>query len=153
MWQARPGGHHGMVVWPVPGKLGCVLPALVLWGVSRLTAGEHHGRGERGRCASLWQQGRIVSANNSYRAGEASICSLEERDRSRCHSAPPRRAGVEHWDGACRSTQCCLAVWPRWVESSTRLGGFRSWGDPAGDPTTFDTFENIDRVWCSQKRF
>ena len=28
------GGHHGMVVWPVPGKLGCVLPALVLWGVS-----------------------------------------------------------------------------------------------------------------------
>jgi hypothetical protein len=46
---------------------------------------------------------------------------------------PPRRAGVEHWDGAvrcvsvvCRSTQCCLAVWPRWVESSTRLGGFRA---------------------------
>ena len=30
------GGHHGMVVWLVPGKLGCVLPALVLWGVSRL---------------------------------------------------------------------------------------------------------------------
>jgi len=28
--------------------------------------------------------------------------------------------------GACRSTQCCLAVWCRWVESSTRLGGFRA---------------------------
>ena len=28
--------------------------------------------------------------------------------------------------GACRSTQCCLAVWSRWVESSTRLGGFRA---------------------------
>ena len=22
--------------------------------------------------------------------------------------------------------QCCLAVWSRWVESSTRLGGFRA---------------------------
>ena len=43
---------------------------------------------------------------------------------------PPRRAGVEHWDGglygACRSTQCCMAVWSRWVESSTRLGGFKA---------------------------
>jgi hypothetical protein len=28
--------------------------------------------------------------------------------------------------GACRSTQCCLAVWSRWLESSTRLGGFRA---------------------------
>jgi hypothetical protein len=28
--------------------------------------------------------------------------------------------------GACRSTQCCLAVWSRWVESITRLGGFRA---------------------------
>ena len=28
--------------------------------------------------------------------------------------------------GACRSTQCCLAVWSRWVESVTRLGGFRA---------------------------
>ena len=25
-----------------------------------------------------------------------------------------------------RSTQCCLAVWSRWAESSTRLGGFRA---------------------------
>ena len=43
---------------------------------------------------------------------------------------PPRRAGVEHWDaglyGACRSIQCCLAVWFRWVEPSTRPGGFRA---------------------------
>jgi hypothetical protein len=28
--------------------------------------------------------------------------------------------------GVCRSTQCCLAVWCRWVESSTRPGGFRA---------------------------
>ena len=28
--------------------------------------------------------------------------------------------------GACRSTQCCVAVWTRWVESSTRLDGFRA---------------------------
>jgi len=47
---------------------------------------------------------------------------------------PPRRAGVEHWQWptgtgmytVCRSTQCCLAVWSIWVESSTRLGGFRA---------------------------
>jgi hypothetical protein len=44
---------------------------------------------------------------------------------------PPRRAvelstGAGLY-GACRSTQqCCLAVWSRWVESSTRLGGFRA---------------------------
>ena len=79
---------------------------------------------------SLWQQGRIVSAYNSYRLREASIRSLEERDRSRCHSAHHGGLdGVGHWDGrglygACRSTQCCLAVLSRWVESSTRLGGF-----------------------------
>ena len=43
---------------------------------------------------------------------------------------PPRRAGVEHWDGAVRCVsvdpQCYLAVLYRWVESSTRLGGFRA---------------------------
>ena len=46
---------------------------------------------------------------------------------------PPGRAGVEQdlstgtgMYGACRSTQCCLAVWSRLVESSTRLGGFRA---------------------------
>ena len=50
---------------------------------------------------SLWQQGRIVSAYNSYRLREASIRSLEERDRSRCHSAHPAEGcGVGHWDGA-----------------------------------------------------
>jgi hypothetical protein len=40
----------------------------------------------------------------------------------------PPRCGLELSTGtglygACRSTQCCLAVWSRWVESSTRLGG------------------------------
>jgi hypothetical protein len=43
----------------------------------------------------------------------------------------PHRGGLELSTGtglygACRSTQCCLAVWSRWVESSTRLGGFRT---------------------------
>jgi hypothetical protein len=81
------------------------------------------------RCPSLEQQGRIVLANNSYRAGEASIRSSEEQDRSRHHSA--HRLGLELSTGtglygACRSTQCCLAVLSRWVESSTRLGGFRA---------------------------
>ena len=71
------------------------------------------------------QQGRIVPANNRlYRAGEASIRSSEEQDRSRHHST--HRGGLELGTGtgpygACRSTQCCLAVWSRWVESSTCL--------------------------------
>ena len=38
-------------------------------------------------------QGRIVPANNRYRAGEASIRSSEEQDRSRHHS--PHRGGLE----------------------------------------------------------
>ena len=55
--------------------------------------------------------------------------SPEEQDRSRHRSA--HRGGLELSNGtglygACRSTQCCLAVWSRWVESSTRLGGFRA---------------------------
>ena len=55
-------------------------------------------------------------------------------DRSRHYSA--HRGGlsteVEQWDEAqylaCRSTLCCLAVWSKWVESTTALcalGGFR----------------------------
>ena len=49
--------------------------------------------------------------------------------RSRCHSA--HRGGLELGTGtgtygACRSTQCCVAMWPRWVESTTRLSGFRA---------------------------
>ena len=75
------------------------------------------------------QQGRIVPASNRYRAGEASIRSSEEQDRSRHHSA--HRGGLElstgtGMYGVCRSTQCCLAVWSIWVESSTRLGGFKA---------------------------
>ena len=78
-------------------------------------------------------QGRIVPANNRYRAGEASIRFSEEQDRLRHHSA--HRRGLELSTGSgplgrgctvCRSTQCCLAVWSIWVESSTRLGGFRA---------------------------
>jgi hypothetical protein len=77
----------------------------------------------------LEQQGRIVPANNRYRAGEASIRSSEEQDGSLHHSA--HRGGLELSTGTglygvCRSTQCCLAVWSRWVESSSRLGGFRA---------------------------
>ena len=69
---------------------------------------------------------RPVPTNNRYTVleSEASIRSSEEQDRSRHHSA--HRGGLElsTWTelyGACRSTQCCLPVWSRWVESSTRL--------------------------------
>ena len=57
----------------------------------------------------------------------------ETRDRASSpeiiSTSPYARGGLELGTGtgtygACRSTQCCVAVWPRWVESSTRLGGF-----------------------------
>ena len=57
-----------------------------------------------------------LNLQNSLRLGEALIRSSEERDRSRCHSA--HRGGLELSTGtglygACRSTQCYLAVWSR----------------------------------------
>ena len=102
-------------------------------------AGEHQGRGERAQRASLEQQVRVVPANNRRRAGEASIRSPEEQDRSRHRSA--HRGGLELSTGtglygACRSTQCYLAVLSRWVESSTRLGGFRALKNTTEAPYT-----------------
>ena len=65
------------------------------------------------------QQGRIVPANNRYHAGEASIRSSEEQDRSRHHSAHLGGRGLELSTGtglygrdsgaSCRSTQS--VVW------------------------------------------
>ena len=90
------------------------------------------------RCASLEQQGRIVPANNRYRAGEASIRSSEEQDRSRHHSA--HRGGplvsVELSTALGRGCirvrvgrpsvvwLCGLYGWSG--QSSTRLGGVRA---------------------------
>ena len=62
------------------------------------------------------QQVQVVPANNRQRAGEASTRSPEEQDRSHHHSAhQAARGGLELSTGtglygACRSTQCCLAV-------------------------------------------
>ena len=60
---------------------------------------------------------------------EASIRSCEELDRSHLHLA--HRGGPEVGTGTgpygdCRSTQCCVAVWSKWLESSTRRVGFRA---------------------------
>jgi hypothetical protein len=87
-------------------------------------------------------EGRIVPANNRYRAGEASIRSSEEQGRSRHHSA--HRGGLELSTGtglygACRSTQCCLAVWSRdgWsVESSSAQVALERSKRPQRRPTT-----------------
>jgi len=71
-----------------------------------------------------WVQEKLQSALQKSRSG----C-----DRSRHHSA--HRGGLElstgtGMYGACRSTQCCLAVWSRWVDSfpvrARPLGGFRA---------------------------
>jgi hypothetical protein len=84
---------------------------------------------ENARDASAW----------SSRAGSSppTIASVVPRrfnplSRRAGSIAPPysaHRGGLELSTGtgpygACRSTQCCLAVWSRWVESSTRLRGF-----------------------------
>ena len=51
-------------------------------------------------------------------------------DRTTTRPTADRRAGVEHWDGAVRCVSVdpvlSVAVWSIWVESSTRLGGFRA---------------------------
>ena len=69
---------------------------------------------ENARNAPAWStQVQIIPANNRYRAGEASIRSPEEQDRSRHRSV--HRGGLELSTGTglygvFRSTQCCLAV-------------------------------------------
>ena len=58
--------------------------------------------------------------------------------------------------GACRSTQCCLAVWSRWVESSTRLGdGFlhSAQKDPRGALLYQSELYKVSRAnqpWCDR---
>ena len=46
-------------------------------------------------------------------------------------STQPTAGGLELGTGTgpygdCRSTQCCVAVWSRWLESATRRVGFRA---------------------------
>ena len=46
-------------------------------------------------------------------------------------STQPTAGGLELGTGTgpygdCRSTQCCMAVWSRWLESATRRVGFRA---------------------------
>ena len=82
-----------------------------------------------GRCVSFWLQVGNDPTNNRFHCSEASIRSCEELDRSHLHLA--HRGGPEVGTGTgpygdCRSTQCCVAVWSRWLESVTRLRGFRA---------------------------
>ena len=57
---------------------------------------------------AMEQQGRIVPVNNRYRAGEASIRSSEEQDRSRHHSA--HRRGLELSTGTTLGRGCTVRV-------------------------------------------
>ena len=68
-------------------------------------------------------------SNNCFQCSDASIRSCEELDRSHLHLA--HRGGPEVGTGTgpygdCRSDQCCVAVWSRWLESATRRLGFRA---------------------------
>ena len=74
------------------------------------------------------QQGRIVPVNNRYRVLEKLQSALQKSRIDRATTRPTAEGrelstGTGLY-GACRSAQCCLAVCFRWVESSTRLGGF-----------------------------
>jgi len=102
--------HHGLLVanmveyhhegvlhaacgrWRAPGVMTTTLRANAQ--ELQVSTTKHYGRGERARCPSLEQQGRVVPANNRYRAGEAPIRSPEEQDRSHHHSA---HRGQEGW--------------------------------------------------------
>ena len=73
--------------------------------------------------------GRQRPHKQSFQRGKASTRSCEELDRSHLHLA--HRGGPEVGTGTgpygdCRSTQCCVAVWSRWLESATRRVGFRA---------------------------
>ena len=104
-------------------------PVVITTTVHANAAGEHHGRSEHGRCVSFWLQIGNDPTNNLFQCSEASIRSCEELDRSHLHLA--HRGGPEVGTGTgpygdCRSTQCCVAVWSRWLESATRRVGFRA---------------------------
>ena len=84
--------------------------------------------GEHGRCVSFWLQVGNTPTNNRFQCSEASSRSCEELDRT---STQPTAGGLELGTGTgpygdCRSTQCCVAVWSRWMESATRRVGFRA---------------------------
>jgi hypothetical protein len=103
---------------------------------------------ENARDASAWGS-RAVSSPPTVleKASFNPLFIREEQDRSRHHSA--HRGGLEFelstgtgLYGACRSTQRGLAVWSRWVESSTRLGGFRALKKTTKAPYRYTTKVN-----------
>ena len=88
---------------------------------------------ENARDAPVWSSRAVLSPQTIVTVLEKLQSALQKSriDRATTRPTADGRAGVEHWDGAVRcvsveTTQCCLAVWSRWVESSTRLGGFRA---------------------------
>jgi hypothetical protein len=124
--------HHGLLVanmveyhhegvlhaacgrWRAPGVMTTTLRANAQ--ELQVSTTKHYGRGleENARDAPAWSSRAGSSpdpANNRYRAGEASIRSPEEQDRSHHHSAHRGGLGLSTGTGlygACRSTQCCL---------------------------------------------
>ena len=63
--------------------------------------GEHHGRGELAQCASLEQQGQIVTTPTIASVMEKIQSAFQKSRIDRATARPPPgRAGVEHWDGA-----------------------------------------------------
>ena len=53
-------------------------------------------------------EGRIVPANNRYRAGDGFNSLFRRAGSIAPPLGPPGRAGVEHWDGAVR----CVSIDP-----------------------------------------
>ena len=88
------------------------------------TVEENTGEASASGCRSVTTPPTISSS-----VAKPQIRPCEELDRSHLHLA--HRGGPEVGTGTgpcgdCRSTQCCVAVWSRWLESATRRVGFRA---------------------------
>ena len=64
-------------------------------------------------------------------------------------STQPTAGGLELGTGTgpygdCRSNQCCMAVWSRWLESATRLVGFRA---------LYETLEALYTIVATMPRY
>ena len=86
---------------------------------------------ENARDASAWSSRAGSSPPTIATVLEKLQSALQKSRIDRATTSSAHRGGLALSTGtglygACRSTQGCLAVWSRWVESSTRLGGFRA---------------------------
>ena len=65
-------------------------------------------------------------ASSVAKPQSAPVKSWIDRTSTLAHRGGPEVGTGTGPYGDCRSTQCCVAVWSRWLESATRRVGFRA---------------------------